>query len=132
MRTSEASIGCENLIAMSRSDDFGVSWSKVMPTVDKIPNPDSGLDVVTLKNGHVLLICNPTTEHRHQLTVFLSEDDGETFPIRKDLEIIESGKEYHYPAIIQSADGLIHVVYTNQRLNIKHACFNEEWIKSED
>ncbi|MFX0103691.1 MAG: exo-alpha-sialidase [Candidatus Hodarchaeota archaeon] len=131
MRTSESSPRCENLIAISKSRDYGLNWSKVSPTKDKIPNPDSGLDAVTLKNGHVVLVCNPLKSGRQKLTVFLSEDDGETFPFQRDLEIIEQDKNYHYPAVIQASDGLIHVTYTYRRLNIKHACFNEAWIKGE-
>ena len=130
MRTSDSSKGCENLIATSISTDLGHTWSHVEPLEDKIPNPDSGLDVVTLQNGHVVLLCNPLKQGRQKLTAFLSEDGGHTFPYSKDLEPVEQDKNYHYPAVIQSTDGLIHVTYTNRRLNIKHACFDEDWIKN--
>jgi predicted neuraminidase len=129
MRSHERTLNCPFLISTSRSEDYGHTWSEIQPTKEKIPNPDSGTDMVKLANGHIVLLCNPMKKGRKQLTAFLSEDNGETFPYRKDLEPIESGKNYHYPAVIQSKDGLIHVTYTMRRLNIKYACFNEEWIK---
>ncbi|MBD3353772.1 MAG: hypothetical protein GF364_19985 [Candidatus Lokiarchaeota archaeon] len=131
MRTNKGSKGCENLIGISESTDYGHTWSDVKPTKDKIPNPDSGLDVVTLKNGNVVLLCNPLKEGRQKLTAFLSEDHGKTFPIQRDLEKVESDKNYHYPCVIQTADEKIHVTFTNRRLNIKHACFDENWIRGD-
>lgn len=130
MRTNDKSGICANLVAVSESEDYGHTWTKIHPTKDNIPNPDSGLDAVTLDNGHVILVCNPLSEGRQKLTVFLSEDNGITFPYSRDLEPIEDDKSYHYPAVIQTSDGLIHVVYTFRRLNIKHACFDEDWIKN--
>lgn len=129
MRTNEKSGICANLIAVSESDDYGHTWTEIHPLKQKIPNPDSGLDALTLENGHVILVCNPLEEGRQKLTVFLSEDNGVTFPYSRDLEEIEEDKEYHYPAIIQTKDNLIHVAYTYRRLNIKHACFDEDWIR---
>jgi alpha-L-fucosidase len=129
MRTNKSSLNCPNLVAESTSLDYGHSWSRILPMKDRIPNPDSGLDAVRLANGHIVLVCNPSASGRQQLTVFLSEDNGETFPFQRDLEVIESHKEYHYPAVIQSHDGRIHITYTNQRLNIKWVSFEEEWIK---
>ncbi len=129
MRTNKDSKDCENLIAVSESDDYGHTWGEVHPLKQRIPNPDSGLDVVKLQNEHVVLLCNPLRKGRQKLTAFLSEDGGETFQYQRDLEKVEEGKEYHYPAVIQTSEGNIHVSYTNQRLNIKHACFDEEWIK---
>ncbi len=131
MRTNKDSKGCENLIAVSHSQDYGQTWSTPAPLEQEIPNPDSGLDVVKLKNGHIVLVCNPLEEGRQKLTVFLSEDKGKTFTNQRDLEPVEEDKNFHYPAVIQTQDRSIHVTYTNQRLNIKHACFDEAWIKEE-
>jgi alpha-L-fucosidase len=130
MRTNQSTINCPNLIALSTSSDYGKTWTPIQPMKDRIPNPDSGCDAVRLTNGHIILVCNPLATGRQQLTVFLSENDGETFPYRRDLEPIESDKEYHYPAVIQDHNGLIQVTYTNRRLNIKWACFDEDWIKN--
>ena len=75
----------------------------------------------------MVLVFNDTHIGRSPLNVALSADEGETWPFRKTLE---SGEEkYSYPQLTQTSDGLIHIVYTNRKMTIKHAVFNEEWIK---
>ncbi|MHA1731152.1 MAG: sialidase family protein [Promethearchaeota archaeon] len=132
MRTNARTTNCPNLVAVSRSSDYGHSWTEIRPTRDELPNPDSGLDAVQLQSGSLLLVCNPRKEGRQQLSVLLSEDGGETFPVRRDLEPVEGDKSYSYPAVIQARDGSVHVTYTNRRLNIKHARFDEAWVRGVD
>jgi hypothetical protein len=39
--------------------------------------------------------------------------------------------QFHYPAVIQSRDGLIHVVYSyfvDEGKSMKHVTLNEEWV----
>ena len=43
--------------------------------------------------------------------------------------------QYHYPSVIQARDGAIHVTYsyfTPAGKSIKHARFNEEWVRAGD
>jgi predicted neuraminidase len=130
MRTNEHTTNCPFLVGFAKSENYGHTWSDIAPMIDRIENPDSATDAVGLQNGHVVLVCNPRKTGRQQLTVFLSEDGGNTFPYRRDLEPID-GREYHYPAVIQTKDGMIHVAYTYARLNIKWATFDEAWIKGQ-
>jgi hypothetical protein len=42
---------------------------------------------------------------------------------------------YHYPAVIQGRDGVIHAVYSyfvSGGKSMKHAAFNEAWIRAGD
>ena len=42
---------------------------------------------------------------------------------------------YHYPAIIQGADGTIHAVYSyfvEDGKTMKHAAFDEAWVRAGD
>ena len=89
---------------MSESKDDGVTWGPV-GTID-LANPGSGLDGVRLANGHWLLVYNDTAHGRNSLAVSLSEDEGRTSPITHHLEKHDEGS-YHYPAVIQGADGTI-------------------------
>ncbi|MBX7073047.1 MAG: exo-alpha-sialidase [Pirellulales bacterium] len=124
-------------IRVCESKDDGITWGPC-GTID-LPNPGAGIDAVRLANGHWVLIYNDTTEHRNSLALAISEDEGKTWPIKRHLEKHESGS-YHYPAIIQGADGTIHAVYSYFRQEkgkpegktMKHAAFNEAWIREGD
>lgn len=104
-------------VCLSDSADYGRTWSPARLT--DIPNPNSGLDAVRLGDGRIVLACNPVREGRTPLSLLVSEDNGETWPWRLDLETAEG--EYSYPSIIQAADGTIYVVYTWRRETIQHA-----------
>jgi predicted neuraminidase len=98
------------------SDDGGRSWGKMQP-VD-LPNPNSGIDAVTLRDGRHLLVYNHTDSGRSPLNVGLSSD-GISWKTAMTLENTP-GSEFSYPAVIQTSDGLVHVTYTWKRQRIKH------------
>jgi len=110
------------VVCVSCSADFGRTWSPA--AVTDIPCPNSGLDAVRLRDGRIVLACNPTREGRTPLSLLVSADNGETWPWRYDLET-EPG-EFSYPSIIQAADGQVHVVYTFQRTHIRHWAFDPD------
>ena len=64
-----------------------------------------------------MLVYNHTENHRYHLNVALSKD-GKKWEAALELEN-EKG-EFSYPAVIQSADGLVHITYTWNRKRIKH------------
>ncbi|MGQ9620866.1 MAG: sialidase family protein [Bacteroidales bacterium] len=124
-------------IMISHSPDTGKTWSTVKDT--DIPNPGSAADVIVLKSGKWILVSNDLESGRHRLTVRVSEDEGKTWPYAKSIVNGEPGSQTraHYPAIIQGADELIHITFTNQIpaddgksnvKNIAHACFSEKWL----
>lgn len=97
------------------SQDNGKTWSEM--TLTDLPNPNSGTDAVTLSDGRHVLVYNHTPRGRSPLNVAISKDghDWTSAVILED----EPG-EYSYPAVIQSADGKIHITYTWRRLRIRH------------
>jgi predicted neuraminidase len=103
-------------VCTARSEDSGCTWSPARPLA--IPNPNSGLDAARLADGRVLLVCNPVREGRTPLSVLVSEDNGETWPRRLNLETAPG--EYSYPSVIQAQDGRIHIVATHRRVTICH------------
>jgi len=113
MRSTQA-VGA---VCVTTSENYGRTWSPVSLT--DIPNPNSGLDAVRLNDGRIIMACNPTRSGRTPLSLLLSEDNGHTWPWRRDLEM--GPGEYSYPSIIQAEDGLVHVVYTWRRMRIHHA-----------
>jgi predicted neuraminidase len=120
--------GLTQHIRICESLDDGETWGEV--TSSPLPNPGSGVDAVTLPNGHWVLIYNDTVKGRNKLAVSLSTDEGKTWNATRHLEDHSSGS-YHYPAIIVDADGNLHAIYSyfvEGGKSMKHAVFNEAWI----
>lgn len=110
-------------IAEAWSEDGGKSWGRMSATV--LPNPSSGTDAVMLKDGRALLVYNHTAKGRSPLNVAVSAD-GKTWQPALVLE--DQPGEYSYPAVIQAADGLVHVTYTWKRQRIKHVVIDPRYI----
>lgn len=107
----------QSQIMTSWSEDNGITWTELLPA--GIVNPNSGIDAVSMKDGRHLLVYNHLTSGRNMLNVAIS-DDGIKWQAAVLLENDIKGKEYSYPAVIQSDDGLIHITYTWNRKLIKH------------
>jgi len=103
-------------ICTSESSDGGVSWTSARPT--KLPNPNSSIDAINLKDGRILLVYNNSKENRYPLNVAISEDNGDTWKNKLLLE--NDPGEYSYPCVIQAKDGMVHISYTWNRENIKY------------
>jgi predicted neuraminidase len=124
--------GITDKIRVSESKDGGKTWGPVGEL--DMPNPGSGLDAVRLANGHWVLIHNDQVSGRNSLALSLSEDEGKTWKFVRHLEQQPKGS-FHYPAIIQGKDGTIHAIYSyfvDGGKTMKHAAFNEDWIKAGD
>jgi predicted neuraminidase len=99
------------------SEDAGRTWG-TMALIDSLPNPSSGTDAVTLKDGRHLLVYNPVPKGRTPLTVALSRDGRDW---KQVVTLEDQPGEYSYPAIIQTSDGLVHITYTWKRERVRHA-----------
>lgn len=114
-----------NVVSQNWSEDNGKTWSEMKPT--SLPNPNSGIDGVTLKDGRQLLVYNPTSKNwgdRVPLSIGLSSN-GKNWNRVLDLEPLtettdKEGEEYSYPTVIQAEDGKIHLVYTWNRKTVKY------------
>jgi predicted neuraminidase len=111
-------------IYAARSFNGGFTWTASQPT--PLPNPNSGVDLIRLRSGRLLLVYNPRAEGREQLALAVSDDEGGSWsePI-----LLEDGVgEFSYPYGIQGTDGQIHLLYTAQRVAITHLAFDEAWL----
>ncbi|WP_146525102.1 exo-alpha-sialidase [Novipirellula artificiosorum] len=120
----------EGVIATSESSDQGQSWSEMQAT--ELPNPNAGIETVTLDDGRHLLLYNPLDSgasgwgKRGILSLAIS-DDGQTWSPVGELER-EEKSEFSYPAMIQAADGSVHITYTWKRNRIKHVVIDPKAI----
>lgn len=133
-------------IYVSRSEDYGDTWTEPKPTV--LPNNNSSIGAVKLASGRIAITYNPTCAPnadpngcawpglRCPVAVALSEDGGETWPMIRHMELGEGfvGPEnstnnmtYEYPTIMQSRDGRIHIAYAyRNRRGVKWMSFEEQ------
>jgi alpha-L-rhamnosidase len=109
----------------SWSSDGGKTWSEMKASA--LPNNNSGTDAVTLKDGRQLLVYNHTLPNetwvkgkgpRTPLNVAISNDGKKWYAVA----VLEDSpiSQYSYPSVIQTKDGMVHIVYTWRRERIKH------------
>ena len=103
------------------SDDQGRTWSQM--TLTSLPNPNSGIDAVTLKDARFLLVYNHTTKGRSPLNVAVSINGIDW---QAALVLESASGEYSYPAVIQTLDGRVHITYTWERRRVKHVVLAPE------
>jgi predicted neuraminidase len=82
-----------------------------------LPNPNSGIDAVSLQDGRVVMIYNHSDSARTPLNLAVSRD-GEHFHMFRVLE--DEPGEFSYPALIQAKSGDLHMAYTWKRKTIRH------------
>ncbi|MCY3015652.1 MAG: exo-alpha-sialidase [Planctomycetota bacterium] len=113
-------LGGEKLLAVGRtkegrifeieSSDAGKTWGELR--LGTLPNPNAGTDAVSLADGRHLLVYNHTDKGRSPLNVAISRDGRSWQPV---VALETKPGEFSYPAVIQSADGLVHITYTWNR-----------------
>ena len=100
-------------ICVADSWDAGLNWTPAQP-ID-LPNPNSGIDALALRDGRLVLVFNNSDHARTPLNLAVSQD-GEHFHVFLTLE--DEPGEYSYPALIQGADGDLRITYTWNRKRI--------------
>lgn len=104
----------------SRSYNDGLSWTASQPT--SLPNPNSGIDLLRLRSGDMILALNPGSRGRGNLSILLSEDQGQTWAAPKT--VAEGEGEFSYPSMMEDHSGQVHMVYTEHRMRIVHCVFD--------
>src|SRR3546814_19551707 len=99
----------QDVVSQSWSEDNGNTWSEM--TATDLPNPNSGTDAVTLKDGRQLLVYNHTTKKgeqpkdRNMLNIAVS-DDGLKWNTVMTVENKSNEVGYYYPEVIQIEDSI--------------------------
>ena len=105
-------------ICQSDSLDNGLTWSPVQATA--LPNPNSGIDAVRLRDGRLVMVYNNSTSGRTPLNLAVSAT-GEKWSNFQQLE--SDPGEYSYPALIQARNGDLLLTYTWNRVKIRFVRF---------
>lgn len=100
-------------IPQSVSLDNGDSWEEA--ALSEIPNPSTRFFISRTPSGRVLLVNNHHSTERTNMTVYLSEDDGETWRYTK---CIDNRPSLSYPDV-DFFDGKIYLTYDRERMGAK-------------
>ncbi|NCI48185.1 family 78 glycoside hydrolase catalytic domain [Sediminibacterium soli] len=134
--------GSWQVLCRSRNRTINQAWSRnggktwEPMTATELPNNNSGTDAVTLMDGRQLLVYNhvkpPSAAAngkgaRTPLNVAISKDGIHWDAV---LTLEESPvNQYSYPSVIQTADGMVHIVYTWRRERIKYVSIDPSKLK---
>jgi hypothetical protein len=113
----------DGFVVRCESGDAGLTWSEGKDSL--FPNPNSAVDFVRLRNGHLLLAYNNSHVERSPLSVAISPDQDRSYPFQCD--IVWGGLlDYAYPCVLETTDGHIHLFFSaDGRTRIQQAVFDE-------
>lgn len=118
-------------IIEATSTDQGETWS--VGTDMEFPNPGSSVSACALNDGRWVLVFNDTENGRHELAIALSEDEGKTWPCKKNIgSSPDRSRSFGYPTIMAGTDGNIHLSYTYKEpkgKGIRYSTFSADSIK---
>jgi len=101
-------------IGASYSYDRGKNWSHGEPS--ELKGPGSRFFISRLRSGRLLFISHHNFTGRNNLTAFLSEDDGKTFPYSL---LLDGRNQVSYPDAVERG-GNLYIVYDRER-----GCFKD-------
>lgn len=104
-------------IAECFSEDNGITWTDSV--LSGIDNPNTRFYVSRTPLGNVLLINNDDRKDRKNMTIYLSDDDGDTWKYKK---CIDERLAVSYPDA-DFYDGTIYLVYDRERTGAKEILF---------
>jgi len=135
--------GTPRRILQSRSSNGGWDWSPAELT--PFPNPDAGIDLIRLPNGHIVLAFNDSGLERRPLSLALSIDEGASWCAVAHLEVGDpqagataprviapvGPNAYDYPSLAVDRAGLLQISYSYRpERRIKHVSIDETWIRA--
>ena len=104
-------------LAESISTDGGETWSEAK--LSDIKSPGSRFFVSRLESGRILLVNNDSSETRSNMTIYLSEDDGESWKYKR---VIDTRNSISYPDC-DFYGGRIYLTYDFERCGAREILF---------
>lgn len=97
-------------ISKSFSYDGGITWTHAQDSW--LGGPNSRFHIRRLASGRLLLVNHYQFTGRNNLTAFLSDDDGKTWPYRL---LLDERDNVSYPDMAQAQDGALYIIYDRER-----------------
>ncbi|MBI2421353.1 MAG: exo-alpha-sialidase [Candidatus Hydrogenedentes bacterium] len=95
-------------IMQSISTDNGETWSPCTDT--EFPNPGASIDVCDLGQGTWVLVYNHAKDHRNNLALAYSHDEGRTWDQPAMLlNSLDGQRSFSYPSAIRGIHGELHL-----------------------
>jgi predicted neuraminidase len=125
------SAGQPKQIPVSATQNAGQSWQSLGDL--EIPNPNSAVAGVLLRNGARLLALNNIEAGRYRLVLMMSKPKSGEWHVVQTLENDEAlpdheRKEFSYPYLLSANGDDAHLVYTWDRKKIRHVYFSNAWL----
>ena len=118
--------GHDGGVEQAFSYDLGASWTALSSdTSYPLKGPGSRALIQRLQSGNLAWVGHDSTTSRTNLTIWLSEDDGATWPHKL---LLDGRSSVSYPHLAQKEDGTIYVIYDKGRSReqeIRFARFTE-------
>lgn len=103
----------------------GQSWSEVMPM--DMNNPSAPVAALPLAEGRILMAANDERAPNDRLNLLLSEDEGATFRVIK--ELAPQGAGARYPMLRALTDGTILLTYSiGNKTGLRVIALNLDWV----
>jgi predicted neuraminidase len=117
-RDRSQKLGFTGWIWTAASQDKGKTWSMLSQT--SLPNPDSGIEALSIDKNNTVLIYNNSHTNRYPLTLALSTDNGTSWNPLFNLE----EKSGEFPSAVMDGQGYLNVTYacvpSGKTRRIKH------------
>lgn len=97
-------------IGVSYSFDSGRTWTEGMDS--GLAGPSSRFFIRRLPSGRILLVYHDNTKERINMTAYLSEDEGKTWPYHL---LLDERMKVAYPDATVTEDGYIYITYDRER-----------------
>lgn len=115
-------------LLVSGTEDGGQSWSVAQPT--GIANPSAPVAALGLGEGRILMAMNDQAGAADSLRLALSEDEGVSWRVLKELE--KDGGDARYPMLRRfGEDGFVLSYSHGTKRGIRACYFNMAWVESQ-
>ncbi|KRS12494.1 hypothetical protein XM53_10370 [Roseovarius atlanticus] len=115
-------------LLVSYSEDGGRTWSEV--GASDMPNPSAPVAALALGAGRILMAANDDPGGGDRLRLLLSEDEGDTWRVLRELE--PNGAGARYPMLRRLEGGEIALVYSvGNKTGLRAHVLNGAWVAAQ-